>query len=211
MADPASAVIAAAAASLVAWTVSTCDVDGVEVDWLGVSESALPAEIDDFVWSGDPCSSRPNLRLTVLHDQRPVAQLSVSPGLTLWQQGWLTAEPVRPGEAFEPVRGRIRLDSLASPPLTELPETVVARRALREGEPLTQLTVQPPVDARRGAVLTLELRRGPLVIATEGRLLADARVGETVRVVNHTSRAVVRGTLVRADLVVLDAASGGPR
>ncbi|MFT6145123.1 MAG: flagella basal body P-ring formation protein FlgA [Myxococcota bacterium] len=56
-------------------------------------------------------------------------------------------------------------------------------------------------DAINGSSVELVYVRGNLVIAAEGRLLEDAKLGDSVRVVNEASRAVARGVLVTSDRV----------
>lgn len=73
-----------------------------------------------------------------------------------------------------------------------------ARVALYAGRPVRPADVGPPALIGRNQVVTLVFSAGGLSIVTEGRALARAAAGETVRVMNLSSRATVFG-FVRAD------------
>lgn len=71
-----------------------------------------------------------------------------------------------------------------------------ARVALYPGRPMQPEDVRPPALVERNAIVTLRFSQGGLVIATEGRALGRAAVGETVRVMNLGSRNTVSGRVM---------------
>lgn len=73
-----------------------------------------------------------------------------------------------------------------------------ARVALYAGRPVRPADVGPPALIGRNQIVTLVFSANGLRIVTEGRALARAAAGETVRVMNLSSRATVFG-FVRAD------------
>src|SRR5690554_4492306 len=54
-----------------------------------------------------------------------------------------------------------------------------ARVALYPGRPVREIDIGPPAVVERNAIVTLAFSRGGIVIATEGRALARAGVGDT--------------------------------
>jgi len=73
-----------------------------------------------------------------------------------------------------------------------------ARVALYAGRPVRSGEVGPPALVERNQVVALIYRANGLVIAAEGRALGRAGLGETVRVMNLSSRQTVSGR-VRSD------------
>lgn len=73
-----------------------------------------------------------------------------------------------------------------------------ARVALYAGRPMRAADVGVPALIGRNQIVPLVFTRGGLSIHTEGRALDRAAAGETVRVMNLSSRATVSG-IVRAD------------
>jgi len=76
-----------------------------------------------------------------------------------------------------------------------------ARTSVEAGTPITLSIVTPLPDASRGQAITLMVTRGKLRIEADGELLNDARVGDSVRALNHATHATVRGILVQSDIV----------
>ena len=77
-----------------------------------------------------------------------------------------------------------------------------ARVALYAGQPIRFDAVGPPALIKRNQIITLRFSNSGLLIATDGRSLARAGVGEIVRVMNLSSRTTVTG-LVASDGSVL--------
>ncbi len=84
--------------------------------------------------------------------------------------------------------------------LSSLAEVVglEARVALYAGRPVRSGEVGPPALVDRNQVVPLIYRASGLVISAEGRALGRAGVGETIRVMNLSSRQTVSGR-VRED------------
>ncbi|RMH52163.1 MAG: flagella basal body P-ring formation protein FlgA [Alphaproteobacteria bacterium] len=92
----------------------------------------------------------------------------------------------------------------ATPGALSDPEAAIGREArvmLYPGRPIRPGDVGPPALVERNGRVTLRYARGGLEIATEGRALDRAGLGETVRVMNLDSRIVVSGTVAGPGLV----------
>lgn len=70
-----------------------------------------------------------------------------------------------------------------------------ARVTLYPGRAIRAADVGPPALVERNGVVVLEYRAGVLHIRAEGRALARATAGDTVRVMNLSSRTTVTGRL----------------
>lgn len=73
-----------------------------------------------------------------------------------------------------------------------------ARVALYTGRPIRRGDFGPPAIVERNDLVTLIFRNGSLTIATEGRALGRGAEGESIRVMNLSSRTTVSGR-VRSD------------
>lgn len=70
-----------------------------------------------------------------------------------------------------------------------------ARIALYPGRPVRHGDVGPPALVERNDLVALVFNTGGLKITTEGRVLGRGAAGETVRVMNLSSRATLTGTI----------------
>ena len=80
------------------------------------------------------------------------------------------------------------------------------RVVLYAGRPIRPGDVGPPALIDRNQIVTLLYRRGSLLIAAEARAMGRGGVGDSLRVMNLTSRSTVTG-IVQADGTVT---VGGP-
>lgn len=78
-----------------------------------------------------------------------------------------------------------------------------ARVNLYPGRPILTRDVGMPTVVERNAIIPLMFRRGGLTITLEGRALGRAGEGETVRVMNLSSRSTVVGTATASGAVVV--------
>lgn len=88
---------------------------------------------------------------------------------------------------------RIHVDGAA-----EDMETIIgqeARVAIYAGRAIHSGDIGPAAIAERNQIVPLTYRNGPIEITTEGRALARGSAGETIRVMNLTSRRTVSATL----------------
>lgn len=88
--------------------------------------------------------------------------------------------------------------------ITNTPPSGRARRPLSVGDTVWPHHLISFDQAHRGGSVTLQLRQGPLSIERLGILMADARVGQTVRVQIKGQRDVVEGLLASPQMVVMD-------
>jgi flagella basal body P-ring formation protein FlgA len=79
-----------------------------------------------------------------------------------------------------------------------------ARVNLYPGRPILARDVGLPTVVRRNAVVPLVFRRGGLTITLEGRALGRAGDGESVRVMNLSSRTTVMGTATASGAVIVN-------
>lgn len=69
------------------------------------------------------------------------------------------------------------------------------RVAIYAGQPIREGDLGPPAIVERNQSIMLTFQRGGLTIQTEGRALDRGSVGETIRVMNAASKAVLSATV----------------
>lgn len=116
--------------------------------------------------------------------------------VTLWAEIWV---PVRTIRAKEIIAAEdIMPKSVQVPGALNLPEDLIgqeARVALYPGRPIRPGDVGPPAIVDRNDIVALVFLRNGLRIVTEGRVLGRGSVGESVRVMNMSSRATLMGRI----------------
>ncbi len=75
------------------------------------------------------------------------------------------------------------------------------RRYLPLGAVLRASDIREPTLVVRNSVVRITFERGPLTIAATGRALSDGAVGETIRVLNLTSKAPIAAIVVERGVV----------
>lgn len=79
-----------------------------------------------------------------------------------------------------------------------------ARVNLYPGRPIRQREVGLPTVIQRNAVVPLHFRRGGLTITLDGRALGRAGEGESIRVMNLSSRSTVTGVATASGAVIVN-------
>ncbi|MBV1788850.1 flagellar basal body P-ring formation protein FlgA [Marinobacterium sp. D7] len=78
-----------------------------------------------------------------------------------------------------------------------------ARVSINNGEIITARVLEPSLAVRRGDRVTLEVRKGALLIRTDAIALEDGRLNEQIDVQNSRSGRQVRGTITAPGVVTL--------
>ncbi len=86
-----------------------------------------------------------------------------------------------------------RIDVPGAYPVTDPVDGLEARVALYAGRPVRIKDLGPPALVQRNDIVTLIYRRDGLQISAEGRALSRGGVGDTVRVMNLSSRTTIHG------------------
>ncbi|MEM8771369.1 MAG: flagellar basal body P-ring formation chaperone FlgA [Pseudomonadota bacterium] len=109
----------------------------------------------------------------------------------------LAAENIRAGEIID-------ASDLATPnPSVELQPTILAaligkeaKRSIYKNFPITDRDVKTPTIVERNAVINLEYNNGLLQAVTSVRALDSGGMGETIRVMNLSSKTIVMATII---------------
>lgn len=110
-------------------------------------------------------------------------------------------QPVRDGQTIEPaLLGAVWVPERSlRPDVLLAAEEIVGREAERRlppGRPLRQADLRNPRLVRKGEVVTLLFRRGPIEISAQGRALEDGAEGARVRATNLDSERPVVGLVI---------------
>ena len=124
--------------------------------------------------------------------------------LCLWaapalSQALVAAAPIRSGTVI--TADHLTLSAALFSGGTDDPLLVIgqeARVSIYTGRPILMAEIGPPALVERNALVVLRYSANLLSITTEGRALNRAGLGETVRVMNLSSRVIVIGR-VRSD------------
>ena len=123
----------------------------------------------------------------------------VAAGLTAdaaFAESVATVRPVRAGSVIAEADLEV-LDDVIPGTVAGIAEAVgqEAKVTLYPGRPIQLNQLGPPALVDRNQLVRMVYSSGPLSIATEGRVLDRAGIGESVRVMNLTSRQTVSGVV----------------
>lgn len=169
---------------------------------LGPSElPKLSGPISDYRFD---FGNRPRGRTVVRGFSEAHKQLTFTIDVRLWDSAWVVVSPVERGEVLGSDRvlrswqDVTDLDAWTGLNLSQ----VRARRTLRAGTPLTHDAVESLPLILRGRPVTVAAAAGSIKVSRSGVALADARLGEPVRVRvdRHT---IISATATGTDLCVV--------
>jgi flagella basal body P-ring formation protein FlgA len=126
-----------------------------------------------------------------------------------WQPVWVARTALAAGQPVGDEHFRVEraeVAGLTSPalPTRQPPEPLRLRRALEPGTVLTALHVERQPAVARHQPVQVQVQAGAVSLQASGLAMADARIGEQVRVLNPTSRESFTARVVAAGLVVVE-------
>jgi flagella basal body P-ring formation protein FlgA len=187
-------------AALVAYATEVCHASQVDVAWTGVREGLIsPTAILDL--TGDPCRSRPELRVSVIEDDVRIASFTLRPSLIVMIPIAVSAHAVKAGETIVTTAGHTEIGSYSGQPLTQ--ENLIAKRDISQGTPITSQIAMPALDAQAGDSVDILVHVGDLTVKAAGQLLTSGTIGEPVRVKNIATGSAQRATLTGPNTVEL--------
>jgi flagella basal body P-ring formation protein FlgA len=143
---------------------------------------------------------------TVKVDGRGYQTIPLSFRLGRYTNVLVAAHAIAPRSALGPGDWRLERRPASEVPagaLSALPEStdLEAARPIKAGDVLTPVLVKPRILVRRGQVVTLLLEGPGFRIVTQGVAVTDGHRGESLRVLNPTSKRETLGEIEGAGLV----------
>ena len=128
-------------------------------------------------------------------------RVSVSARVTLYQLAPVATRELSTGEDIVYTMARVRQEDLRSAVVDLASHDWIAARTIRLGQPITQRVAKRRPAASTGDRVSIVAEFGALTVKAEGRMLAQAYIGDRVRVSNVATDTVVQGILVAPGLV----------
>ena len=180
----------------------------IEIASLGLLTAPVCPEGTELVVSSSPAErflGHAELTLRWGAPDAPCATRRVHTRLIVHTLVPTAAEPAAPGQPVKIETARVPLHTIAGTTIdTDASSSWLARTSLATGTALTTARVKAAPDADTGAEIELVAISGAISIRAPGRLLAAARVGDTVRVANLATNKVVEGTLISPQSVRIE-------
>ena len=184
--------------------VKNMDVADVEVGAVGL-DLTTPCEgsIDVSVRSlpGEQFRGLTHLRIELVSSAKLCGQYTISPRIELYSDVPVAAEAYDVGDDIGYRTKRMSMASVRGAVIDPTEGPFVAIRPIAAGEPLTHRRVKRRPAALLGEGVDIVVLMGGLTITAEGRMLADAYLGDRVRVANLATDTVVQGTLTKPGIV----------
>ena len=128
-------------------------------------------------------------------------RFSVSARVTLYQLAPVATRELSTGEDIVYTMARVRQEDLRSAVVDLASHDWIAARTIRLGQPITQRVAKRRPAVSTGDRVSIVAEFGALTVKAEGRMLAQAYIGDRVRVSNVATDTVVQGILVAPGLV----------
>ena len=140
-------------------------------------------------------------RVRLSEDAQLCGRFSVSARVTLYQLAPVATRELSTGEDIVYTMARVRQEDLRSAVVDLASHDWIAARTIRLGQPITQRVAKRRPAASTGDRVSIVAEFGALTVKAEGRMLAQAYIGDRVRVSNVATDTVVQGILVAPGLV----------
>jgi flagella basal body P-ring formation protein FlgA len=140
-------------------------------------------------------------RIRLVDGARLCGRFGVPARVTLWQLAPVASQDLNTGEPIAYKMARVRQGDLRSQLVDLASQDWVAARAIRMGQPITQRMAKRRPAVSTGDRVSIVAEYGPLTVKAEGRMLAQAYIGDRVRVSNVATDTVVQGILIAPGLV----------
>jgi flagella basal body P-ring formation protein FlgA len=175
--------------------------EDVEILHLGVS--VLPACAEDArILLESPPSERFRghavVRAELYGEEQLCTSLQLRTRVRAWVEAPVASTALEPGDEARWELDRVALERVTGAALdpAQLQQgRWLTRTTVAQGEPLTTMVLRPRPDGGSGDQVQVLAGNGTLLIETPGRLMADAFLGDTVRVANLATHGVHEGTL----------------
>ena len=181
------------------------DVADVEVGPLGMSSGVSscegPPAVSVSSLPGEHFRGLTRLRIELNHGGHVCGRFSISPRLELYGDVPVTASAYQAGDRVEIGMRRMPLSAVRGTLVRAQDGPFVATRSIDAGTPLTHRRVKQEPAAVMGQDVEIVVELGGITITAEGRMLADAQLGERVRVANLATDSVVQGVLYAPGVV----------
>lgn len=158
---------------------------------------------DDLItvaFSSDPMQTTQPSLLVSCEGKRPW-RMYLSVSLDIYGDALVSARPLNRGDRISQAMvntDRVVVNAIRQGAITRQEDLIglELKRPVRAGTPFTPHLVTSPDAVSRGDHVMITARSGSFAVRTRGKALANARVGEQVRVENLSSSRTVRARVV---------------
>ena len=173
--------------------------EDVEVEWVGFSgEHNCTEDTTVKVESvpGEQFRGHTQLKLRLSDSGRPCGRFTVPARITLWRDVPVANTDATPGEVIDLGRARVSTKEIHGLLVDPDAGRWVASRTIHAGQPVTRRYAKREPAMADGQSVSIVAIFGGLSIKAEGRMLADAQIGDWVRVANLATDTVVQGQVI---------------
>jgi len=180
------------------------DIADVDVGVLGMqvqNTCAGDPSVEVSSMPGEQCRGLTRFRVEISTEGKVCGRFTITPRIDLYAEVPVAKQSYEAGERVEFEARRMALASIRGTVVNPLGGNYVATRPVLAGEPLTHRRVKREPAAATGQGVDIIISVGGITIKAEGRMLADANLGERVRVANLATDTVVQGILMEPNIV----------
>ena len=190
--------LAQAVAAVAGVAVSDVDIIALGADFSGCVQ---PRRVEVHVPAQQTLRNQVKADIWVSSGHGTCRDVSVMATIEIYEWVAVAGYDTPAGGQVELVSGRVPRSDLRGAAVP-LESSVLARRDVAAGEPMTWATVRPAPDVVKGQLLTVELEGDGLLVSMPAVALTSGQVGDTVRVRNLVSNWTIDVLLVAPDRAV---------
>ena len=180
------------------------DVEDVEVGVLGMQVPNIcngDHSVEVSSMPGEQFRGLTRLRIQISAEGKICERFTITPRIDLYAEIPVAKQAYEVGERVAFQSRRVAMASIRGTVVDPTAGTYIATRPILAGEPLTHRRVKREPAAATGQGVDIIISVGAITIKAEGRMLADANLGDRVRVANLATDSVVQGILLEPNLV----------
>lgn len=175
----------------------------VEVLHLGLQNTSCPedAKVSVFVPQNEDFRGMIDAFVEAQDQNGLCGKWRIRSRVAVYKTALVAQKDTAPGEPITMVEQLTRYDLSSGTPVSIGSQSLEARTQIRAGELVTVERSQIIPVARDGAQVSIVVKSGSLQITSDGALMGDANIGDSVRVISSATRQVLDGTLVDSQTV----------
>ncbi|MEC8380775.1 MAG: flagellar basal body P-ring formation chaperone FlgA [Myxococcota bacterium] len=123
--------------------------------------------------------------------------------MAIFKPAWVADTSYSPGQIVQMSQKSVRYDLSTGTPITEEQVQREALTHIQKNEVITLERTRVVPDAKNGKKVDIVVKSGDLHIRSDGTLMGNAYLGDSVKVISMATRQVIEGILVDSNTVEL--------
>ena len=185
----------------------------MELLHLGLQNTSCPedAHIDIHIPPSEDFRGSIDVYVSAQDESGQCGKWRTQSRVAIYKHAYVAQSAIAPGQAIQMEKKLARYDLSVGTLISDADTPLEAKTHIRKGEVITVERSRTVPDARDGMRVDIIVKSGDLNIKSDGQLMGNAYLGDSVKVISMATRQVIEGVLVDAQTVELNVGASQSR